>query len=820
MQTYIKKIVLQGFKSFNKRVSIPLARGFNVICGPNGSGKSNIIDAICFVLGKTSPKSLRASRLNELIHHGLDGRVKADYASVTIYLDNSKKIFPFETEEVSIQRKVNQKGICVYKINGKVTTRERVIELLSIARIHPDGHNIIMQGDVTRIIEMSPVERRQVIDEISGIAEYNEKKEKAMKDLEVVEQKLREAEILVNERYEIFKRLERERNAALRYKELQKELLTLKASLAKKKVESLESSIKNLEGMLKEKEKEMEELQKEIGEVERSIEELQLENKRIIEELVEISKSIDLERKISSLRADLLVKRSKLSFHREEMRRIDETVRRLEELLPKCLKFLMKVGIEGVYGSVENLIKVPDEYRIAVEVALGKHASDIVVENEDVAKACIELLKKEKVGYASFLPLSRISPKSFLDNSYIKREGIIGVASNLVTPVDEKFRQLVDFLLGNTLVVKDFDSAKEIGIGRCRMVTLDGELFETTGRISGGFLERRSSSRIIEQIEGLKERKVRLEEECKRLEHDILELEGKLEELGEVKKVSPLTEVERRKIRIEEKLKGLMEKKRRLYSKRLKLQNEINRLSIQKAKLEAAYENAKIDLQQYGEDVVFLDQDIETLQRRIREVSSELDSLGPVNFKAIEEFERFKEEFEKFKERYEKILEEKKAVLEMIERIEEKRKEVFYKCLNEVGKHFNEIFKEVTGGEASLELEDPNDLESGLIIYANPAGKRTVNIDAMSGGEKSLTALAFILAIQKFRPAAFYALDEVDAALDKENSRKVAEMISKFSKEAQFIVVTHNDVTIQIADTVFGCSMVDGESKIIGLRMP
>ena len=123
-------------------------------------------------------------------------------------------------------------------------------------------------------------------------------------------------------------------------------------------------------------------------------------------------------------------------------------------------------------------------------------------------------------------------------------------------------------------------------------------------------------------------------------------------------------------------------------------------------------------------------------------------------------------------------------------------------------------------GSATLELEDPNNLESGLLIKASPKGKTLLNIDAMSGGEKSLTALAFIFSIQSYKPAPFYILDEVDAALDKVNSKIVADMVKKLSKNAQFIIITHNDTTIKAADQVFGCSMVDGESKILGLELP
>ena len=163
MKTSITKMTLQGFKSFNKKISIPFLPGFNVIAGPNGSGKSNILDAIAFVLGRTSAKSLRADRLYELIFHGGEGKTPADQASVTLYLDNSQKQFPYEDGEVTVTRKVNKNGLSAYKLNSRTVTREKILQLLSGVRIHPDGHNIILQGDVTQIIEMNPVERRYYI---------------------------------------------------------------------------------------------------------------------------------------------------------------------------------------------------------------------------------------------------------------------------------------------------------------------------------------------------------------------------------------------------------------------------------------------------------------------------------------------------------------------------------------------------------------------------------------------------------------------------------------------------------------------------------
>jgi chromosome segregation protein len=111
-------------------------------------------------------------------------------------------------------------------------------------------------------------------------------------------------------------------------------------------------------------------------------------------------------------------------------------------------------------------------------------------------------------------------------------------------------------------------------------------------------------------------------------------------------------------------------------------------------------------------------------------------------------------------------------------------------------------------------------LDSGLIIEASTKGNKMTNIDAMSGGEKTLTAMAFLFAIQRFKPAPFYILDEIDAALDKPNTKKIVELIKKYMGHSQFIVITHNEATIQEAGCVYGVSMDEGESNLIGIRMP
>jgi chromosome segregation protein len=827
MNTSITRIVLQGFKSFNKKISIPLLNGFNCMCGPNGTGKSNLVDAICFVLGRTSAKSLRAERLHELIFHGGNDKKPADYAAVTVYFDNSNKTFSFENQEVSVTRKVNRKGVSIYKLNGKTTTREKILEALSAVRIYPDGHNIVLQGDVTNVIEMNPVERRYIIDEISGIAEYNDKKEKAGKDLEAVDAKLKEAEIVITERYDIFKRLEEERNAAVRYQQLQKQLQTLKASLAFRKLRDFEEKSKELEADIAKKEEENARLQKEIENIEHELEKRERGIHDVAEKIIKISKKVEVEKEISYLRTKILINKDKIDSNRKEIERLNSLIDRLQAIerrvdvegMPRAVRAILSQSLKGVFGTVASLIKVLEKYQIAVEVAAGGHINDVIVDNDETAKSCIDYLKREKIGRATFLPLNKIKATAFRETDLLKNKNVLGVASNLIK-FDSKFANAVEFVFGNTLVVETLDAARAIGIGRARMVTLDGDLVERSGAMVGGYyarIPRLATAR--DEIEEYQKLKRRLEEEIETFSKEVRELEAKLKEYEKSEEIKEFVDLEKLKVDSEQELDVLRQKRKTGYERRLTLQTEINKLRIMKAKFEAELENVRIEIQQYG-DVKPIDKAIRTLELGIREAGNELVGLGAVNFKAIEQYERFKTEFDEYKTKYEKILEEKKAVLNMIEQVEAKRREVFNRCMQELSLKFDKLFQRMTGGTASLILENPLDLESGLIIQANPGGKMLLNIDAMSGGEKTLTALAFLFAVQEYKPAPFYVLDEIDAALDKENSKKVAELIKVLSKEAQFVVITHNDTTIKYGDRIYGVTIEAGESKILGLELP
>lgn len=275
--TNLSEIHLKNFKSF-KNVKLKIPSGFTAILGPNGSGKSNIIDGICFVLGKTSAKSLRAGRFNELITYHKNKR--ADYAEVSLFFDNSDRKIPVDSDKIGISRKVKLKGDNNYyliwyeenkdsknnskdnnnnteneKENGKrkpnyVEKRKKikksnVIDIFNKMSLCGEGLNIILQGDLIRLIEMSPRERRKTIDEISGIAEYDEKKEKARHELERAREYIDKIDIRVNEVRANLEKLKKEKEDAEKYVKLNEELKSAKYVLTTKKITILNEAIKN-----------------------------------------------------------------------------------------------------------------------------------------------------------------------------------------------------------------------------------------------------------------------------------------------------------------------------------------------------------------------------------------------------------------------------------------------------------------------------------------------------------------------------------------------------------------------------------------------
>ena len=215
-------------------------------------------------------------------------------------------------------------------------------------------------------------------------------------------------------------------------------------------------------------------------------------------------------------------------------------------------------------------------------------------------------------------------------------------------------------------------------------------------------------------------------------------------------------------------------------------------------------------------------ENISLTQKKVNSLRTEIKGLGSINIDSIEEYKNMKERYDFMCEQRVDLENTMSKLRKMIQEMTTTMKEQFKEQFELINKNFAEVFKELFGGgNASLKLEDEeNILECGIEITVQPPGKKLQNMMLLSGGEKAFTAIALLFAILKINPAPFCVLDEIEAALDDVNVYRFAEYLKKFSKDTQFLVITHRKGTMEVADTVYGVTMEEsGISKLLSMKL-
>ena len=1194
---YIKNVELTRFKSFGSTTSIPLLQGFTVVSGPNGSGKSNILDALLFALGLAGSKGMRADRLPDLVNqaHSKKGRMVEASVIVTFALEE-EEMSALQTGGVDIPKaegqtigewtvmrklRVTTQGTytSTYYINGTPCNLSELHEQLAKFRIYPEGYNVVLQGDVTGIISMNSRERREIIDELAGVGEFDRKISTAkdkLDDVKSQEERFRivEQELIGNkeklksdrvkaEKYQAL-RLEYERmeaseavlqqreilyNQSLRHVELvnnkeqstniekslvelshvigvgtvqlndlsdrvrtlgEEEYLAVSSNLSGQQAElrGLQRQQQSLTSSYQNNQNHIVSTQEDIDRLLREAEELESQKKFKGESVIIAEKARDQQsasvsqyrkevqaiasassewvRQQTQLRQDVDSAQAKLNPQKQEQTRIKEVLnqrslqlesqeKELQEVLAgegryavdmlsnqsledalrlqeaevsgteilvqtlaknfaeaqlevqfenetidrlnqeqrvktrqldkleaqvqasrevqgtKASQVIIEADMSGVYGLVAQLGLVEPKYQLALEICAGGRLGNLVVESDEVAAEAIALLKRERAGRATFLPLNKLQPARFPSRNEAKKLGAIDYAFNLVT-YEDRYQDVFSFVFGNTLVFENLNQAR-FHIGKYRMITLEGEILETSGAMTGGSAPLHNSlhfgnakpaessetkqlrdrlleidqilarlnqrlrgvltgiakyeeqlqsartthleaqlkrDRIYEQIERNSRDRSRLQDQIQKtraaieigqsqlntLDDNIAELEAKLlvkrAELTELEKSGTHTrwlqaqdalqgqeallnsaEIELRtakqqlgelenqhKFALEKmaqrqtRLQELRSTQTELINNTAQIQNQIkqtenaiasyqSRLEVLEQTIGAAkqerdaaerslraqqqqQQQQEWQLQKNRERQTELEQQIaqfteqldqielpdimpevpesmslEQLQLEQRRLLKRIQGMEPVNMMAIAEYEATSQRLEELSGRLETLNQERTELLIRIENFTTLRQRDFMQAFDAVNGHFKEIFAELSDGDGYLQLENPNTpLSGGLTLVAHPKGKPVQHLASMSGGEKSLTALSFIFALQRYRPSPFYAFDEVDMFLDGANVERLSKMVRKQANLAQFIVVSLRRPMIEASERTIGVTQARGaHTQVLGLEL-
>lgn len=377
---YIKRLAIQGFKSFGpRRISIDLEKGFIVVTGPNGGGKSNVLDSIRFTLGELSAHNLRVGRMAELVHD----EPSINWARTTLTFDNSQRVLPVDSEDVTISRKISKTGESEYYVNGRQVSRNELLTILSMANIKPSGFNIVPQGSVIEIAEMSGSDHRKMLEEVAGISGYEKKKAEAEEQLAIAEKNLAIAKASTKEVKVRVKQLEKERNQAFRRSQVEEFLNAIKRLKLGKNIKSLEKELKEIDEQLLEHETQLEKLETERTKL--------LEEKSNLNiELDQSSRKLDeVEAELGKLRSQKSVIESKVNDLRIELSVMKE---RAEGVLKEKAYILERLSLID-----QRISELQDEIEKMKENALN--LSETLKLAEDKAGKTFEELKQVETKY-------------------------------------------------------------------------------------------------------------------------------------------------------------------------------------------------------------------------------------------------------------------------------------------------------------------------------------------------------------------------------------------------------------------------------------
>ena len=371
---YLKEIKAYGFKSFADKTSIEFGKNINGIVGPNGSGKSNIVDAVRWVLGEQSMKSLRGDNSLDVIFSGSDSRRALNSASVTLVFDNTDRSLPIDFNEVSIKRMAFRTGENEYYINNERVRLKDITELLTDSGTAKESFNIISQGKIDEILSNKPEDRRIIFEEAAGVLKYKRRKEEAIRKLDKTNQNLNRVNDIINELNSNIIPLEEASKKAKKYIEYKDRLSNIEVAVIAKE-------IKDLNFEYQEGKKRIEELENEITKVSTDSSTYDIDILKYKDKLKEVRDNInkrntqlveDLENSISKAKHDVNEKNKAIAFE------INSTIDDMNEQIRETsmIKMLLNKNKINLKVPTDDLLK-PFEFDFSVEQFLSGQALEL-----------------------------------------------------------------------------------------------------------------------------------------------------------------------------------------------------------------------------------------------------------------------------------------------------------------------------------------------------------------------------------------------------------------------------------------------------------
>ena len=868
---YLKSIVVNGFKSFAEKVNIDLSNKVNVVVGPNGSGKSNVVDAISWVLGTQSPGTLRTNKMEDVIFAGTEKLAEKGFAEVYLNFVVDPEKFN-GSEEISIGRKLFRDGASEYFMNGLNCRLLDIQEFLSDLGIGKQQHTIISQGQIAEILNSKPEDHRVTIEEAAGILPFKLKKDKALRRIESGDKEIKRAKDVLREINKQLKPLKIQAEQAQAHETLSKSLLENKTNINILKYKIFKEKETGISS-------ELQTTIKDLEEVNKSTDEAKSLKTNLTSELgqgVSVSSlfkdySNKLSTKSEQVKSVAQIATERLdNLERESIRQ----EKRLSDLQNKVLTNTLTINdlSNKLISKKDNLTNLNQnlEYLNVQLNENNKNQSASLEVNEAILEKDLDYLKriisklevnitdreneyqkwdKDKIVSSELLDShsSLISKKIILKSSFSKvRKNIssifdreLEVTRNNLDKIKLEYKNNVDILnskveqqesISNNSSYKDELKNQEVSL-RQNLKQLEDEITSISNQLVSAaeqikFLTNENSDLqlTIDEIHYAPDHNYKTELE------NIIDKSTTLISILNKSSESMLLQAnvyEQKHGNKNIKITELDNQIENLNKKYLSLNEQKGNLSIKKAEYsseKAHYYSTLINM--YGVETEVIDSFISSqysqneIENEIRTIEQKLENIGVVNYLAKTDYEQLDTRHQEISNSIEDLTSSKKELLVHIKEIEDEIEFRIDSSFNSISLHFTEIFEQLfPGGKGSLELTNKeNLLETGIEINVQPKGKKVKKLSLLSGGERSLAAIAFLFAIFKSFPSPFYILDEVEAALDDANLHRMINLLNYVKDDAQFIIVTHQQQTMHAGDILYGVTMEPGSGSRIFIK--
>ena len=798
-----KEIEVSGFKSFADKTNFYFEKGLTGIVGPNGCGKSNVVEALRWVMGETSAKSLRGSGMEDVIFNGTSNRPSKNICEVSIKLENNDDVAQFKgIPEIEIKRKLEKDKGSKYYINGKEVRAKDVQIVFADLSTGPHSPSMVSQGRVGALITAKPTDRRAILEEAAGIAGLHARRHEAELRLNAAENNLKKADDLMKQTENQLKNLVKQAEEASKYKEISDEIRRYEAAII------LLNSIQV--------EKEIEENKDKLNEFEDEISAVNIEknfNENEIEKLKAEIQPINI--KSNELSSNL----QKLKIEFDQINKDEERVKIEIEKIKKDIKLTysdINREKEIIANSTNNEERLIKERNDIAEVE--KNYYEIEKAATDDYKDSLNQLNKAKEALKSFFNklINIVKNKEEINEDAIQQE------------FNKEFENIENQQEKYASRFGKYDLVKQEAIKRKeRLNNIDkeiqnwrdlkenstnklSELKEKVNSLENGLEKEEDKPRQIAEKRGSYQQNIKnIEEDIEGIKSNLIIKENKINELNlALKKIneSTLQKTEFR-VRSQTIIEGLRSKLKELQQKSL-IDFNID--------LNGIADFSKIEnLNQLS---------IEDAQNHLDLLKKSRESMGAVNLRADNETKELQDKIDKMMNDRKDLVHGLQKLKSSINDLNQKGRERLLDAFEKVNRKFNDVYTKLfAGGNARLELIESDDpLEAGLELLVSPPGKKLQSITLLSGGEQALTALALIFAVFLINPAPICVLDEVDAPLDDANVTRFNGLVEELTRltDTKFVIITHHALTMSKMNRLYGVTMAErGVSQLVAVNL-